>query len=326
FPIVRSCCESTDFSHDILCFSISAGTFTCVRPAPLTKVGRQPSLTASQVLSGDSRVMHTITRYLETLRSSVDGDELHGLIARTLRRHSRNGPLGPDYLIDLYGQLDAYARDAVSLPSMRIRARLLQQHIAPYISDLKLDSLSDTTRAAPAAETARVHPVVEEITLAPAPAAPATTAAVAPEAAGNTAVEGVLERPGEKEQAAAEERTEKYQQLLRSEKDAWQAIYGTVKDYQHLKDAWLKSLDELSRQRDALEEKLLKTTEQLTKLEVEHDKVRTELQSARGYRRFPACYRAAIAPDRCRSATDSSKAWRRRSSASSAPARRSRSG
>lgn len=238
-------------------------------------------MTASQVLSGDSRVMHTITRYLETLRSSVDGDELHGLIARTLRRHSRNGPLGPDYLIDLYGQLDAYARDAVSLPSMRIRARLLQQHIAPYISDLKLDSLSDTTRAAPAAETARVHPVVEEITLAPAPAAPATTAAVAPEAAGNTAVEGVLERPGEKEQAAAEERTEKYQQLLRSEKDAWQAIYGTVKDYQHLKDAWLKSLDELSRQRDALEEKLLKTTEQLSKLEVEHDKVRTELQSAR---------------------------------------------
>jgi diguanylate cyclase (GGDEF)-like protein len=230
-------------------------------------------LTASHVLSGDSRVMQTITRYLETLRSSVDGGELYGLISRTLRRHTRNGPLGPDYLIDLYGQLDAYARDAVSAPSMRIRARLLQQHIAPYISDLK---------APPLPEPAPIPTVeVEEIRLPPtlAAAAPSTVAA-GPEPANVTAVEGVLERPGEKEQAATEERTEKYQNLLRSEKDAWQAIYGTVKDYQRLKDAWLKSLDELSRQRDALEEKLVKTTEQLSQLEVEHDKVRTELQSA----------------------------------------------
>lgn len=240
-------------------------------------------MTASHVLSGDSRVMQTITRYLETLRSSADGDELHGLISRTLRRHSRNGPLGPDYLIDLYGQLDAYARDAVSIPSMRIRARLLQQHIAPYISDLKAPPLPETTRL-PTVD-------VEEITLppamspsaamAPAPSAtvtPATIAAVA-ETTNAASLEGVLERPGEKEQAVTEERTEKYQNLLRSEKDAWQAIYGTVKDYQRLKDAWLKSLDELSRQRDALEEKLVKTTEQLSQLEVEHDKVRTELQN-----------------------------------------------
>lgn len=229
-------------------------------------------MTASHVLSGDSRVIQTITRYLETLRGSVDGDELHGLISRTLRRHSRNGPLGPDYLIDLYGQLDAYARDAVSAPSMRIRARLLQQHIAPYIEDLK---------APPLPEPASIPTVeVEEITLPPPMAAAApSTVTPAPKEVSTTAVEGVLERPGEKEQAATEERTEKYQNLLRSEKDAWQAIYGTVKDYQRLKDAWLKSLDELSRQRDALEEKLVKTTEQLSQLEVEHDKVRAELQS-----------------------------------------------
>lgn len=229
-------------------------------------------MTASHVLSGDSRVIQTITRYLETLRGSVDGDELHGLISRTLRRHSRNGPLGPDYLIDLYGQLDAYARDAVSAPSMRIRARLLQQHIAPYIEDLK---------APPLPEPASIPTVeVEEIRLPPPMAAAAPSAVTAaPEEVRTAAVEGVLERPGEKEQAATEERTEKYQNLLRSEKDAWQAIYGTVKDYQRLKDAWLKSLDELSRQRDALEEKLVKTTEQLSQLEVEHDKVRAELQS-----------------------------------------------
>ena len=103
-----------------------------------------------QVLSGDSRVMQTISRYLDALRETVDGDELHGVIARTLRRHTRNGPPTFDCLIDLHGQLDVYARDALTQPSMRIRARLLQQHISPYLYDLKAES-------AQAAEKLRVR-------------------------------------------------------------------------------------------------------------------------------------------------------------------------
>jgi diguanylate cyclase len=241
-------------------------------------------LTASQVFSGDSRVMHTIARYLETLRETVDGDELHGVIARTLRQHSRKGPPGPEYLIDLYGQLDAYARDALSLPSMRIRARLLQQHIAPYIADLRMDRLRGGTSPAAAstprstAPTSQAAPLVSH----PRPYPPVRgVTATEKDRNGATPVEGVLERPSEKEEAAAKKRTEKYDALLRSEKDAWQAIYGTVKDYQRLKEAWLKSLDELARQRDTLENKLVKTTEQLSQLEVEHTKLRSELEAAR---------------------------------------------
>lgn len=258
-------------------------------------------MTASQVLSGDSRVMQTITRYLENLRSNIDGDELHGIIARTLRRHSRNGPLGPDYLIDLYGQLDAYARDALTLPSMRIRARLLQQHIAPYISDMRMEVLPETVEtieAAPAPEP--IHPSISEV---PAPKtkrkeeaviateSPATSGSTLPASTSSAAVvdmsiaeapvEGVLERAGEQEEAAEQKSADKYQALLRSEKDAWQAIYGTVKDYQRLKEAWLKSLDEISRQRDSLEEKLTHTNAELSKLEAEREQLRTELQSAR---------------------------------------------
>src|ERR1051325_8176385 len=84
--------------------------------------------------------MQTITRYLDNLRETVDGDDLHALIARAQRRHARKASSTHEYLSDLYGQLDAYARDALSLPSMRIRARLLQQHIAPYIADAKIES------------------------------------------------------------------------------------------------------------------------------------------------------------------------------------------
>lgn len=216
--------------------------------------------------------MQTITRYLDALRESVDGDELHGLIARTLRSHSRRGPPTLDCLIDLHGQLDAYARDALTHPSMRIRARLLQQHIAPYVYDLKAEAIAqpaDTPRAAP-----RNAPSV-----AAAPKPPAS--GPSPRNGAEITLEGVLERPSEQQRQANEQRAEKYEGLLRSEKDAWQAIYGTVKDYQRLKDAWLKSLDELARQRDELEQKLGQTKDNLTKLETEHEQLRTQLEAER---------------------------------------------
>lgn len=215
--------------------------------------------------------MQTIARYLETLRERVDGDELHGLIDRTLRRHTRQGPPTIDCLIDLDGQLDAYARDALTLPGMRIRARLLQQHIAPYLYDLKVHpvSRSDATSAtAGDVEDIVVHDVAE-------PETPTRRNG------SETALEGVLERPSEAQECAAEERAQKHQELLRSEKDAWQAIYGTVKDYQRLKDAWLKSLDELARQRDDLEQKLGETTESLTRLEAEREQLRHQLENSR---------------------------------------------
>jgi diguanylate cyclase (GGDEF)-like protein len=95
------------------------------------------------------------------------------------------------------------------------------------------------------------------------------------------ALEGVLERPSEEQRRADDERAEKYQELLRSEKDAWQAIYGTVKDYQRLKDAWMKSLDELAHQRDELAHQLGETKENLTKLEAEREELRLKLENGR---------------------------------------------
>jgi diguanylate cyclase (GGDEF)-like protein len=216
--------------------------------------------------------MQTITRYLDALRESVDGDELHGLIARTLRRHSKHGPATLDCLIDLHGQLDAYARDALTHPSMRIRARLLQQHISPYLYDLKAEAITQPAHTARVA--ARTAPSAAPAPEPPTPSPPSRNGA-------EVALEGVLERPSEQRRQAKEERAEKYQDLLRSEKDAWQAIYGTVKDYQRLKDAWLKSLDDLARQRDELERKLGQTKDNLTKLETEHDQLRTQLEAER---------------------------------------------
>ena len=221
--------------------------------------------------------MQTISRYLDALRETVDGDELHGVIARTLRRHTRSGPPTFDCLIDLHGQLDVYARDALTQPSMRIRARLLQQHIAPYLYDLKAESAQSAQkpRVRGRATTAESKPK------APSPASSPPATEPSPPTGTEMALEGVLERPSEEQERADTERAEKYQDLLRSEKDAWQAIYGTVKDYQRLKNAWLKSLDELARQRDELAQKLGETKESLTKIEAEREELRQQLQNGR---------------------------------------------
>lgn len=230
----------------------------------------------------DTRVMHVITRHLESLKNSIDGDELHGLIARALRRYERRGGIDAAGLFDLHTQLDVYARDPIALPGMRVRARLLQQHIASFLPETPeqttVDTVSVASTPAPILTAEKLEPQAP-------PAAPANPPGSALAETGGGAhelvLEGVIERPAETAQRNAGEHAEKYQDLLRSEKDAWQAIYGTVKDYHKLKQAWMKSLDELAGQRDALEHKLVKATESLTTLETERDQMQTEIEKLR---------------------------------------------
>jgi len=236
-------------------------------------------LAVSESLPVEARVMQVVSRHMESLKDHVDGGELHGIIARAMRRYRRDGGIDTAALADLHTQLDVYARDPIALPNMRVRARLLQQHIASF--------LPDTEIAVPVAETPNL--IVESIEAAPAPD---------PDTAMDSVLEGVLERPPEPPHAAAAS-AEKYQALLRSEKDAWQAIYGTVKDYHKLKQAWMKSLDELARQRDALEQKLVETTAALTTAEIEREGLKAEvekLRSASSQRPRASVVRLALRP------------------------------
>lgn len=248
-------------------------------------------MAVSESIPVAARVMQVVTRHMESLKDHIDGGELHGIIARALRRYGRGGKMDAAALADLHTQLDIYARDAVALPNMRVRARLLQQHIASF--------LPEPEAAAPSAEAPLL--TIESIEAAPAPetletlpALEPTEAALAPEP-----LEGVLERAPAPQRDTAAASAEKYQELLRSEKDAWQAIYGTVKDYHKLKQAWMKSLDELARQRDALEEKLVETTATLTTLEIQREEMQAEiakLRSAAKERPRAAVVRLALRP------------------------------
>lgn len=193
-------------------------------------------MAVTDVLPVDARVMHAITRHLESLKETHDGDELRSLILRILRRHSTGDTPNRHCLTELYQQLETYASDAVVLPNMRIRARLLQQHIAPYLPED--DSMDETNRG----------PLLQLVTTTPADAA--TTAPMPVSLAA-------------------------------------QALDNNAKDQELQKQAWLRNLDELALQREALEQKLKKTTEQLTLLQVEHERLSTELDKARREGRRP---------------------------------------
>lgn len=223
-------------------------------------------MAVSESLPVEARVMQVVSRHMESLKDHVDGGELHGIIARAMRRYRRDDRIDTAALADLHTQLDIYARDPIALPNMRVRARLLQQHIASFLPDI------ETVVASAEMPTLEArHLTIESIEAAPAPD---------PDTAMDSVLEGVLERPQEPPHATAAS-AEKYQALLRSEKDAWQAIYGTVKDYHKLKQAWMKSLDELARQRDALEQKLVETTTALTAAEIEREGLRAEVEKLR---------------------------------------------
>lgn len=214
---------------------------------------------ASEFASVHPRLMQVIQRHLDSLRRSMDGDELHGLIARILRRHSRQGPLDAACFAELYHHLDAYARDPVSLPSARIKARLLQQHIAPYLPD------DGETSVVP--------------TEVPAATSPESTSVDVPyqQHANEPALRGTLHARLD----AAQDRRQQYEALRRSEQDAWQAIYGVARDFELLKKVWSRHHEEIADDRDRLEQKLADTEQTLASVEETARQLRSDVDSAR---------------------------------------------
>lgn len=212
-------------------------------------------------------VLSTIKRHVEAIKNNVDGDELRALIARWERKFRRQGEVDTAPLVELHAQLDLYAKDPVNLPNMRIRARLLQQHLTAYIPE----PVTATGQTAP-----RVVESMRPNTNARAQAM--TTNANIPAPAFTLDTKAAHEPKLEPALTPRAEPQEKFQTLLQSEQDAWAAIYGTVKDYHRLKQAWMDSLNELARSRAALEEQLAQTHERNLHIEAERLRLMTELE------------------------------------------------
>jgi diguanylate cyclase (GGDEF)-like protein len=261
----------------------------------------------------------TVNRLLDGLKRSAEDDDLYSVVYGGLKRYSRQGQINGQCVAFIHDQLSRFAKDPVSLPRTRIKARLIQQHLSVFLPEAasRVDSVRSasaprhdpigvaTVASRPAAPVrpAPVTPAPASV-VTPSPAArvvsPATTnatvrpaspapAAPRPAAAPVTPPPAatVTARPAPAPAATAvatenlAERRVRYEVLKRSEQDAWKAIYETINDFTRLKELWVSNLDEMARDRETLSQQITTTAERLQNVETETQSMRGEIEKLR---------------------------------------------
>lgn len=255
--------------------------------------------------------LEIIQRHLQGLRRDPEGRALVDLIHRYLRRDGSD-EIDPANLPALYAALTHYAKNPEYAAASRIKARLIQRHLALYMSDPAADCepVPESPVAAtspPATPTVR-HGRSDASPPASRPAVPLPRLELYPGAqplapvaqadrptgadTGNADPDGLpaitepmgtpdvaeLERLLFGRQASPEQR---YQKLRQSELKAWRAIYGTVKDFAVLKDLWATRLQDIQRDRDTLSQRLGEAQRAMQSLEGEREELRVELEKNR---------------------------------------------
>ncbi|MHB8453372.1 MAG: GGDEF domain-containing protein [Acidiferrobacterales bacterium] len=263
-------------------------------------------MSVSELVSADPTLVQTIRRHLAGLKRNDAGSGLFRLLQYGLDKCSAvDGPIDYSGVVYLHAKLGAYASDGSNLPALRIKARVIQQHLAPYLHpDVKdsaasnpfqpyIDAINRIGGGSPLAPAACTR--IDQSTDQPDPAVACTrndAMPVPPEAGiadgsgtGGNNDDGLdyLEKVlvADDQDGTSEKR---YQALRKSELDAWRAIYGTIKDFKSLKRLWVGSLDELLRERMELERQLGNASDHIKSVESERDSLRVELDQARSRR------------------------------------------
>lgn len=216
----------------------------------------------------DPTLTHTLKRHMSGLnQSSPDGRNLYRLLKSGLSRFGGNGggsDAGPNAvsseacIAHLHSQLFSFVADDKKDPVTRIRARLLQHHLSAWLPERTVTPVTPSLEHQP-----ELMPRVESGVPADA------------RAAHNGEVERIA--PG----AARTAPEPRISSLLRTEQDAWQTIYGTIRDFHELKKSWAESVDELVDERERLTRRLNDTEAALKAAHDEGSVIRTELEKLR---------------------------------------------
>jgi diguanylate cyclase (GGDEF)-like protein len=207
--------------------------------------------------SVDPGLMRALARHLEHLASHPDGGALYQLIEDAVffcrENHYRNGTC-VGYLND---QLLAYSRDHDHPAPMRLRARLIQQHLALYLPSPGQNTAMPTAAAVPPA----------------ASPAPETAAAARPRLSQNT-----KSRP--RQMPAVMERRET---SAPKPAPAGQTPHPAEmpQNLSDLRQMLARGMEQLLQEREALARQLSDATTYLKMIEAERAQLREELNKAR---------------------------------------------
>ncbi|MGE5240686.1 MAG: diguanylate cyclase domain-containing protein [Bacteroidota bacterium] len=219
--------------------------------------------------SVDPGLMRALARHLEHLVSHPDGGELYQLIEDAVLYCRENNYVNGTCVTYLHNQLLAYTRDHSHPAPMRLRARLIQQHLALYLP-----------KPGHGAALKTAEPVA-------APAAPASQKAPAPD----TAVKAVSKpHPSQNTKTNPTEKpTAMESSGMPEPKPVPAAAPETppsanpeaTQNLNDLRQMLAKGMDELLHEREALARQLSDATSYLKMIEAEREQLREELNKAR---------------------------------------------
>lgn len=209
-------------------------------------------------LSVDPGLMNALVRHLEHLQRHPDGGELLQLIKDALHHCRERGLVNGSCLSHLHQQLLTYTQN-IALPApIRLRARLIQQHLAIYLP--QPDHIIPMREAAPAPKAA-----------APAMAAPKPRVLKAPDS--QLTETPAMESPRTPEQQSAP--------AAKISGAPHATETGIPPQLDELRQMLAKGMDEMMRERETLSRQLSDATTYLKMIEAEREQLHEELNKAR---------------------------------------------
>lgn len=210
-------------------------------------------------LSVDPGLVRALVRHLEHLERHPEGGELHQLIKDSLDHCHKRGLVNGSCLAHLNNRLLAYTQNDSLPPAIRLRARLIQQHLSVYLP--QPDHIIPARETAPASTAisagTATQPRVPRI-----PAHPPTEKPL------------VMESPITLEQQSAPA-------AATAKTPAAKAQASTPQNLDELRQMLAKGMDEMLREREALARQLSDATVYLKMIEAEREQLHEELNKAR---------------------------------------------
>ncbi len=208
-------------------------------------------------LSVDPGLMNALVRHLEHLQRHPDGGELLQLIKDALHHCRERGLVNGSCLSHLHQQLLAYTQNNALPSPIRLRARLIQQHLAIY--------LPQPDNIIPAREATSAPVTV------PAKTAPTPRALKAPDS--QLTETPAMESPRTPEPPSAP--------AAKTPEAPRTVEAGVAPQLDELRQMLAKGMDEMMREREALSRQLSDATTYLKMIEAEREQLREELNKAR---------------------------------------------
>lgn len=219
-------------------------------------------------------LMRALARHLEHLYRHPDGGKLHQLINNALLHCRNHGYVNGSCIAYLHHRLLDFTKDHTQPFPIRIRARLIQQHLAMYL---------------PRPEHHAPATAANQAKLTPSPASPAADNAASQ--AGVSISEDfpkhdqhhkVKTKPTESTAMESRGTTDNNITLVPQAREAQSGVgQDKAQNLDELRKIVTKSMDEIVRDREALTQKLSDANTYLKMIEAEREQLRVDLNKAR---------------------------------------------